>query len=1048
MRMEYLEMPGEWELPELYAINLITGTNVGSHIIVPAAFLSGSEEGGEEVQFDSRNFEITYNLGELTILPAPLTFTAKDTSMVYGDTQPEYSVTADGLVYDETMNDVVAEGFPTYSIHNGDEIYGTEDVVPAGILDIVPDVKLREADFIVSDEYDDYSLYGLTNSSELVNYTVALVNGSLSVEQSEQTITFEALEEKTYGDASFDLIANSSSGLDITFSSTNTDVATIEGNTVTIISAGTTEIVASQAGNENFIAAENVTQTLTIRKADQIITLDPATPTEVTFGDEPFDLSATSNSVYLLGVTFASSNPDVLSIEGNRVIIVSAGDAIITASQAGDANHNAAESVAQFIVVHKSTQTISFDALTSPTFGDDPYALVATSTSGLPVTFESSDNTVATISGTTITIFGAGTTTISATQIGDDDYLAAATVAQTLSVNKASQAISFDALPSPTFGDDPISLTATSTSGLPVTFESSDLTVATISGTTVTIVGAGVATITASQAGDDDYLEASPVRQTLTVAKAAQSISFDALSSVTYGDGSFELVATASPSGFEVAFESSDLTVATISGTTVTIVGAGVATITASQAGDDDYLAASPVLQTLTVNQAAQSISFNALSSPTYGDGPIVLVATSTSGLPVAFESSTESVASISGNTLTINGAGTTTISALQIGDGNYTSAGIVFQTLTVNRAEQSISFDAIPTSTYGDGPIALSASASSSLPVSYESSNESVASISGNTVTIQGAGSATITASQTGDNNYDPASENQVLTVGEATLTVTALDKVINAGDMPVVSFIYDGFVNGDNEGNVFGGSPGYSINPNYSGSAGTYSIIPMASALNYDITNVAGELFVNPYGPGTRAVKPSLDCITKDKGVYTAHFVYKNDNDYDVFVPIGADNIMIGGGLTNQPQPEMFYSGGGTFSVEFDGSQLSWTVSSIGEGHKVSMSTNANSFSKKCNFNKSLDLSQEEEPIESIVTMRAYPNPTSDLVYVELSNNSVSVKSIVVFDSYGKIYSIEPNSVDHNIQVDLTGVNPGLYFIKVTLDDNKEEILRVIKQ
>ena len=110
--------------------------------------------------------------------------------------------------------------------------------------------------------------------------------------------------------------------------------------------------------------------------------------------------------------------------------------------------------------------------------------------------------------------------------------------------------------------------------------------------------------------------------------------------------------------------------------------------------------------------------------------------------------------------------------------------------------------------------------------------------------------------------------------------------------------------------------------------------------------------------------------------------------------------------------------------------------------------MSTNANSFSKKCNFNKSLDLSEADESLESIVDLKAFPNPTNDMVYINMNMGDASVKTIVVFDSFGKIYSINSQSVDHLIQVDLTGVSPGMYFIKVTLDDNTEEILRIVKQ
>jgi Leucine-rich repeat (LRR) protein len=86
----------------------------------------------------------------------------------------------------------------------------------------------------------------------------------------------------------------------------------------------------------------------------------------------------------------------------------------------------------------------------------------------------------------------------------------------------------------------------------------------------------------------------------IEVLKGNQSITFGALDNKTFGDADFGLTATAS-SGLDVSYSSSDLTVATIDGSTVTIVGAGTTTITASQAGDDNYHAADPVAQTLEV---------------------------------------------------------------------------------------------------------------------------------------------------------------------------------------------------------------------------------------------------------------------------------------------------------------------------------------------------------------------------------------------------------------------------------------------------------------
>jgi hypothetical protein len=69
-------------------------------------------------------------------------------------------------------------------------------------------------------------------------------------------------------------------------------------------------------------------------------------------------------------------------------------------------------------------------------------------------------------------------------------------------------------------GDPAFNLTATASSGLPVSYVSGSTSVATISGSTVTVVGAGTSVITASQAGDGNYLPATPVDQPLNVSPA------------------------------------------------------------------------------------------------------------------------------------------------------------------------------------------------------------------------------------------------------------------------------------------------------------------------------------------------------------------------------------------------------------------------------------------------------------------------------------------------------------------------------------------------
>ncbi|MEJ0058045.1 MAG: fibronectin type III domain-containing protein [Bacteroidota bacterium] len=83
-----------------------------------------------------------------------------------------------------------------------------------------------------------------------------------------------------------------------------------------------------------------------------------------------------------------------------------------------------------------------------------------------------------------------------------------------------------------------------------------------------------------------------------------------------------------------------------------------------------------------------QIITFNALPVKVYGDAPFTLSGTSTSGLVLSYMSSNESVATVSGSTVTILGSGTTTITALQTGNTSFNAAPAVEQTLIVRAAE------------------------------------------------------------------------------------------------------------------------------------------------------------------------------------------------------------------------------------------------------------------------------------------------------------------------------------------------------------------------
>jgi hypothetical protein len=160
-------------------------------------------------------------------------------------------------------------------------------------------------------------------------------------------------------------------------------------------------------------------------------------------------------------------------------------------------------------------QSITFPLLPNPvTFGVAPLTLAATASSGLPVTYVVSGP--ASLSGSSLSILGAGVVTVSANQAGNATFSAATPVSQTITVNPANQTINFPPLPNTvTFGVAPIALNATATSGLPVSYTVSGP--ASISSSTLTISGAGSATVTANQPGNANFTAAAPVSQTITV---------------------------------------------------------------------------------------------------------------------------------------------------------------------------------------------------------------------------------------------------------------------------------------------------------------------------------------------------------------------------------------------------------------------------------------------------------------------------------------------------------------------------------------------------
>jgi uncharacterized repeat protein (TIGR01451 family) len=211
---------------------------------------------------------------------------------------------------DSTTNEPGSHGYVTYSIH-------LKTGLPA-------ETVMHNA----ADIYFDFNPAVSTNTS---------VN---TLSKDSQTLTFGPLNSKKFGDAPFILNATSDVATNpVTYTSDNENIATIDGNVLTITGAGTVTITASQSSDANYYDAEDIEQILTVDKADQDIPeLGVLSAYNVTHNNIILPAKTNAN----LSIAYTSSNVEIVDVINNTLHFISPGKATITANQTGDVNYNAA----------------------------------------------------------------------------------------------------------------------------------------------------------------------------------------------------------------------------------------------------------------------------------------------------------------------------------------------------------------------------------------------------------------------------------------------------------------------------------------------------------------------------------------------------------------------------------------------------------------------------------------------------------------------------------------------------------------------------------
>jgi mono/diheme cytochrome c family protein len=377
---------------------------------------------------------------------------------------------------------------------------------------------------------------GAASSNVLV--TPANVPTFTSANNATRTITVSGTTNITATSAPLPTITLQSgtlpTGLTFTSGGANTGTATITG-TPAAGTAATYNLVFNATNNGG---TTNVTQnfTLTVNKANQTINFAALGSTPVRPVAFPISATATSGlavSFFLGGIADGSC-----SVGTSSVTLIKPGTCTVGATQSGNTSYNAATNVFQNLTITQGTQEISFGAQASRTYspsGTFNLSPVASSvdtidhvtSTGLAVSYASLDTDVCTISSTTVTIVGAGTCPIQASQAGNGSYAAATPVTQNISINQATQTISWGAQSNQSFGTGGtfmISPTATGgASGNGIVYGSTTPAVCTVSGTVVTKVMAGLCTLSANQAGDDNYNAATQVTRNLNITASTPS---------------------------------------------------------------------------------------------------------------------------------------------------------------------------------------------------------------------------------------------------------------------------------------------------------------------------------------------------------------------------------------------------------------------------------------------------------------------------------------------------------------------------------------------
>ena len=451
----------------------------------------------------------------------------------------------------------------------------------------------------------------------------------------------------------------------VTWSSTNTAVATVENGIVTAVSGGNATIkVTTEDGNHTATCEVLVTVPVTgVTFLQTELPLVKGATATLTATVVPFD--ATNQRV-----SWRSNNATVATVENGTVTAVSAGNATITVTTE-DGNHTARCEVTVTVSATGVTLSKTELSLVKGATATLTATVAPSDATNKKITWRSSNTSIATVENGIVTAVSAGNATITVTT---EDGNHTATCEVTVTVPATGVTLSQTELPLAKGATATLTATVVpfDATNQKVTWRSNNTSVATVENGTVTAVSGGNATITVTT---EDGNHTATCEVTVTVSATGVTLSQTELSLVKGATAT--LTATVVPSDAtnqKVTWSSNNTSVATVENGTVTAVSGGNATITVTTE-DGNHTATCEVVVTAPVPAASVTLSQTELILRKGATAKLAatVLPTDATNKKVRWGSNNTAVAIVESGTVAALSAGNATIT-VTTEDGNHTA--------------------------------------------------------------------------------------------------------------------------------------------------------------------------------------------------------------------------------------------------------------------------------------------------------------------------------------------------------------------------------------